>query len=64
MAVSELEVFIAEDKEQYLKGLNTFEPNLILCDYLLPGFDGLQALRMAQVTLPLIPFCICDWYTQ
>ena len=56
MAVRDLEVFIAKNKEQYLEGVNTFEPNLILCDYLLPGFDGLQALSIAQATLPLVPF--------
>ncbi len=38
------------------EALRTFEPDLILSDYSLPGFDGTEALRVAQTHRPDIPF--------
>lgn len=36
--------------------LDTFRPDLILADYHLPGFDGLQALELVLVKSPEIPY--------
>lgn len=38
------------------QALATFEPDLILCDYTLPSFDGLSALRQAREQSPDVPF--------
>ena len=38
------------------EALASFAPDLILSDYSLPGFDGTEALRIAQMHRPDIPF--------
>ena len=43
-------------KEQFIQGLEAFEPDLILSDCRLPGFDGLSALSIAREKLPEVPF--------
>jgi len=45
-----------ETKEEFIQQLATRPPDLILSDYTLPTFDGLAALRIAQVTTPEVPF--------
>ena len=41
---------------EYEEALALFEPDLILSDYTLPGFDGTEALRIARSTRPDTPF--------
>ena len=36
--------------------MGEFQPDLILADYRLPGFDGLTALALAQEECPEVPF--------
>jgi signal transduction histidine kinase len=45
-----------ESRDAFLSALESSQPDLILCDYNLPGFDGLEALQHAQNTLQNIPF--------
>ncbi len=45
-----------ETREDFERELNRNPPDLILCDYNLPGFDGLEALRIARQTHQQIPF--------
>ena len=33
-----------------------FAPDIVLSDFNLPGFDGMQALQIVHDTLPLLPF--------
>lgn len=47
---------VAEDKETYTKKLNWFLPDLILADFSLPGYTGLEALIYAKEHKPFIPF--------
>lgn len=45
------------DQEPILvAALDDFQPDLILADYHLPGFDGLRALAICRERLPAIPF--------
>ncbi len=46
------------EKESFLKNLSEFEPDIILCDYSMPSFDGMSALRLAREKSPVIPFII------
>jgi signal transduction histidine kinase len=46
----------AENRPEFLAGLETSGLNLILSDYALPSFDGLSALRIARDKLPDTPF--------
>ena len=39
---------LAETKEEFLRMLDEFEPDVILSDFSLPTFDGLSALDIAQ----------------
>ena len=47
-----------ETEEGFIKGLHEFKPDLILSDYSLPQFNGMQALKLAKEISPLIPFII------
>ena len=45
-------------RDAFLAELQTFEPDLILSDYSVPGFDGMTALALARDYAPAIPFVI------
>lgn len=47
---------IAEDKNSFTEKLDWFLPDLILADFNLPGFSGLEALLYAKENKPFIPF--------
>lgn len=47
-----------ENREGFLEALEQFKPDIILSDYHLPCFDGMQALTLARDHFPLIPFII------
>jgi PAS domain S-box-containing protein/putative nucleotidyltransferase with HDIG domain len=47
-----------ETKEDFLKMLREFKPDLILSDYSLPDFDGMTALRLTQELAPTTPFIL------
>jgi PAS domain S-box-containing protein len=45
-----------ETHAEFVRALETNAFDLILADYALPGFDGISALRIAQVLCPDTPF--------
>lgn len=45
-----------ETREAFIKSLEEFKPDIILADYQLPDFDGMQALAIAKTDYPEIPF--------
>ncbi len=45
-----------ESHDQYVRGLQEFNPSIILGDFKLPSFDGMQALVIAQELAPFTPF--------
>ena len=47
-----------ETREAFLAGIADFAPDLILSDYRLPEFDGMQALRLAGEHAPNVPVII------
>ncbi|MCG3198230.1 MAG: Sensor histidine kinase RcsC [bacterium] len=47
-----------ETREEFTTALDTFRPDLILSDFMLPSFDGLSALKIALEQAPEVPFII------
>ncbi|OGP89486.1 MAG: hypothetical protein A2156_11105 [Deltaproteobacteria bacterium RBG_16_48_10] len=45
-----------DTREAFLQATKGFNPDLILADCLLPSFDGLSALEIAQQYCPSVPF--------
>ena len=45
-----------ETQEAYLQALSAFHPDLVLADYQLPAFDGLQALALLREVDHSMPF--------
>jgi diguanylate cyclase (GGDEF)-like protein/PAS domain S-box-containing protein len=45
-----------ETAAEFTEALGSFAPDLILSDYTLPGFDGIDALEIAQAQRPDTPF--------
>ncbi len=46
------------EREDYIRQLEEFRPDIIISDYQMPSFDGLSALRMAREKYPEIPFIL------
>ena len=47
-----------ETREEYVTALETFQPDLILSDYHLPHFDGMEALRLVMEYSQMTPLII------
>ncbi|MCW5622822.1 MAG: diguanylate cyclase, partial [Burkholderiales bacterium] len=45
-----------QTEAQFRQALVSFEPDVVLADFSMPGFDGLSALRIARVLKPGTPF--------
>lgn len=55
-AAAALTVDRVQTEEAFLKALENPDLNLILSDYMLPGFNGVTALKLAHARRPDIPF--------
>jgi len=47
-----------DSKEAFVRELNEFAPDLILSDYWLPQFNGMEALLLAKQLAPSVPFIV------
>ena len=45
-----------ESRDDFLRELSVFSPDIILADYALPQFNGIAALLLAQTYAPEVPF--------
>lgn len=50
-----LEPHVATNEGEFRRALDEFAPDVILCDFSFPGFDGLRALAIAGERAPGIP---------
>ncbi len=49
---------IVDNKEDYIKNLQDFSPDLILSDYSMPVFNGMKALLIRKELAPTVPFIL------
>lgn len=49
---------IVETQKDYIEAIQKFSPDIILSDYYLPTFDGMQALLIRKKISPNIPFIL------
>jgi PAS domain S-box-containing protein len=49
---------LVDNRDDYVAGLETFRPDIIISDYSLPHFDGMNALRLRNEKTPLTPFIL------
>jgi PAS domain S-box-containing protein len=49
---------VVDSKEEFIAALTEFIPDLILCDYSMPRFDGMRALLLRKELAPLTPFIL------
>lgn len=49
---------VVETRSTYIKALNEFKPDLILSDYTMPSFNGMDALVIRKDLAPHIPFIL------
>lgn len=47
---------VVESRDDFVYQLNHFHPDIILADYTLPSFNGLEALDIVKIQKPDIPF--------
>ena len=52
------EDMVVETKEDYIHAIGHFKPDIILSDYAMPMFSGLQALSIREELAPAIPFIL------
>src|ERR1043166_1618403 len=51
-------VKVVETGEAYMEALGTFAPHVILCDHSLPGFNSMDALKIAKEHAKDVPFIL------
>jgi PAS domain S-box-containing protein len=49
---------VVETSKDFIEALKSFSPDIILSDYTLPLFNGMQALNIRQELAPLTPFIL------
>lgn len=70
----EVEVVVVSERMEFIRSLLEFVPDLILSDFHVPGFNGIEAQIMVKQTFPNVPFIILtdeadpakikSWYEQ
>jgi DNA-binding NarL/FixJ family response regulator len=51
-------VLRAHNRQAFASALDSFAPDVILCDHAMADFNDLDALRLAQARLPNVPFLL------
>ncbi len=51
-----------DTREAFVEQLEKFQPDLIISDYQLPSFDGLEALALMRMRLPELPFILTSGF--
>ncbi|HPO55231.1 MAG: PAS domain S-box protein [Ignavibacteriales bacterium] len=54
----EITLVNVDDREGYLRELEIFDPTIVISDYNLPTFNGMEALEIRNRLYPLLPFVL------
>src|SRR5512138_46490 len=49
---------VVETKTDFIDSIRTFSPDIILSDYSLPQFNGMEALDIRKKLVPMVPFIL------
>ncbi len=52
------EPFLVEAEDEFRAALQNFKPDIVITDFMMPNFDGMQALKLTLAYDPLIPVII------
>ena len=52
------EPFLVEAEDKFRAALQNFKPDIVITDFMMPNFDGMQALKLTLAYDPLIPVII------
>ena len=52
------ERLLVDNRDSFIEGIKSFEPDLIISDYSLPQFDGMTALKIRNELVPMTPFIL------
>ncbi|MEM6764270.1 MAG: response regulator [Bacteroidota bacterium] len=52
----EFDIRVCEDREAFVLLLEKFDPHVVLSDYVLPDWSGLEAYLLCQEVKPQVPF--------
>jgi PAS domain S-box-containing protein len=50
---------LVETREDFIKELQDFKPDLIIADYSLPSFTGMEAIQLVRERTPATPIIVC-----
>ncbi|HET6822016.1 MAG TPA: PAS domain S-box protein [Anaerolineales bacterium] len=56
--LTDCEFLVVETLESFIQALEVFQPDVVLSEYVLPHFDGMNALKLTLYHAPSIPFVI------
>jgi PAS domain S-box-containing protein len=48
-----------DTRDEFIKTLNDFKPDIVISDYTMPSYNGMQALKDSREFDPSIPFILC-----
>ncbi len=54
----DIETMRVDEPEAFRKALETFRPDVVISDYAMPRFNGLDALKITRETHPHLPFIV------
>ncbi|MDD5361930.1 MAG: PAS domain S-box protein [Ignavibacteria bacterium] len=60
----EFDYKLLDTEKGFVDALKSYSPDIILSDYSLPGFDGMQALNIRNEISPFTPFILATGYTN
>ncbi len=58
-AIEPVSFYRVETRDAFIRALERFRPDLVVSDYRMPSFNGMDALQLTLDKAPLVPFIMC-----